>query len=212
MAKGLYVQYGCGLSAPKEWENYDISPTLRIQKMPVLGSLLKSRLNVVFPSNVKYGDIIKGLPIPNDSCQGVYCSHTLEHLSLTDFRKALRNSYKILKKEGIFRCVVPDLEWTAKKYLKALSSGHKEASIEFINDTLLGIRKRPKGLTGFLKTYLSNAHHLWMWDHSSLATELEAAGFRDIRNCKFNDCEDKMFRLVEDKGRFMNAAALECRK
>ena len=42
----IYVQYGCGLSAPKEWINFDVSPTLRIQKTPILGSILKSKLNV----------------------------------------------------------------------------------------------------------------------------------------------------------------------
>ena len=88
----IYVQYGCGLSAPKEWTNFDVSPTLRIQKTPLLGTILKSKLNTTFPSNVLYGDIIKGLPIDENSCDGLYCSHTLEHLSLQDFRKALINS------------------------------------------------------------------------------------------------------------------------
>ena len=98
----IYVQYGCGLSAPKEWINFDVSPTLRIQKTPILGSILKSKLNVTFPSNVLYGDVIKGLPIDENSCDGLYCSHTLEHLSLQDFRQAIMNSFKILKKGGNF--------------------------------------------------------------------------------------------------------------
>src|SRR6478609_9406318 len=97
--KKLYVQYGCGLSAPKEWKNFDGSPTLRIQKIPIIGSVLKSKLNVTFPSNVLYGDIVKGLPVNANSCDGIYCSHILEHLSLQDFRQALKNSFEILKKE-----------------------------------------------------------------------------------------------------------------
>ena len=56
-----YVQYGCGLSAPKEWLNYDVSPTLILQKTPLLSSVLK--LDTAFPDNVLYGDIVKGLPI-----------------------------------------------------------------------------------------------------------------------------------------------------
>ena len=59
MDKKLYVQYGCGLSAPNEWKNFDVSPTLRFQKIPFIGKLLKNRLNVNFPNNVVYGDIIK---------------------------------------------------------------------------------------------------------------------------------------------------------
>ena len=112
-----YVHYGCGLTAPVQWENFDVSPTLRIQKIPLLGRLVRQRLNAQFPENVRYGNIIKGLPVLEDSCDGVYCSHTLEHLSLVDFRKALANTKKILKPGGIFRCVVPDLESAARKYI-----------------------------------------------------------------------------------------------
>ena len=54
-----YVQYGCVLSAPINWLNFDASPTLRIQKIPIIGGLLKNRLNVIFPENVIFGDIIK---------------------------------------------------------------------------------------------------------------------------------------------------------
>ena len=94
-----YVQYGCGWSAPKEWQNFDASPTLRFERLPIVGYLYtknKSR----FPNNVKYGDIVKGLPVPADSCKGVYCSHVLEHLSLDDFRVALRNTVTILQPGG----------------------------------------------------------------------------------------------------------------
>lgn len=99
MPNNDYVHYGCGLSAPKEWKNFDVSPTLRIQKTPIVGAILKGSLNTVFPSNVQYGDIVKGLPVPDNSCRGVYCSHTLEHISLYGFREALRNTHRILREE-----------------------------------------------------------------------------------------------------------------
>lgn len=208
----LYVQYGCGLSAPEEWINFDISPTLRIQKIPLLGKLLKSQLNVTFPENVRYGDIVKGLPVPAHSCDGLYCSHTLEHLSLEDLRKALANSYTILKKGGIFRCVLPDLEKAARTYLNDLDHGHATSSIRFMQNTLLGITARPRGIKGLLSSFFGNSHHLWMWDHASLAEELKHAGFVNIRKCNYDDCVDNMFKHVEDSGRFTDAVALECRK
>lgn len=211
--KKLYVQYGCGHSAPKDWINFDSSPTLRIQKIPVIGQILKSQLNTVFPSDVRYGDIIKGLPILENSCEGVYCSHTLEHLSLQDFRTALKNTYKILKVGGIFRCLVPDLELSAREYIKSLENGNRLASIEFIGaHTLLGIEKRPRGLKGLLSSFFGNSNHLWMWDNKSLSEELKNAGYCDIRICKFNDCEDAMFKHVEDSSRFEYAVSIECRK
>jgi len=209
----LYVQYGCGLSAPAEWTNFDASPTLRIQKTPLVGSLLKSRLNVTFPNNVKYGDIVAGLPIAAESCDGLYCSHVLEHLSLQDFRAALKNSYKILKKGGIFRCIVPDLEKLAKEYISSLEQSDAQASIKFVGyNTILGTESRPKGFKGLINNFLGNANHLWMWDHLSLAEELKKAGFINIRKCKYNDSSDPMFKQVEDPVRFEGAVALECSK
>jgi SAM-dependent methyltransferase len=208
----MYAQYGCGLSAPKEWLNFDVSPTLRIQKIPLIGTLLKSNLNTHFPDNVLYGDIIKGLPLPDNSCDGLYCSHTLEHLSLNDLRKALVNSHSVLKKGGIFRCVVPDLESAARAYVKGLDSGDRLASMTFMNETLLGQTDRPKGLKGLLSSLMGNSHHLWMWDAQSLAEELKNAGFIQVRSCRFNDSEDDMFRFVENSERFENAVAIECRK
>ncbi|MAY82576.1 MAG: methyltransferase type 11 [Flavobacteriales bacterium] len=212
MEKRRYVQYGCGLSAPKEWINFDASPTLKIQKMPILGSLIKPKLNVVFPSNVKYGDIIKGLPIAHNSCDGVYCSHTLEHLALNEFRAALNNTFDILKEGGIFRCIVPDLEWAAREYVNGLNEKSENASFDFMELTLLGFKQRPKGLRGLIKSFFGNSNHLWMWDQYSLAAELRKAGFKIIRNCSFNDSQDEMFKLVEEKGRFNKAVAIECVK
>ncbi len=204
----LYVQYGCGLSAPKEWTNFDVSPTLRMQKIPVIGALSPTK----WPKNVKYGDIIKGLPVADNTCDGLYCSHTLEHLSLNDFRIALKNSYKVLKKGGIFRCIVPDIESMARSYISSLDNGHKTASVNFINNTLMGVEQRKRGLKGLISSYYGNSHHLWMWDHQSLGEELKKAGFIDVRHAKFNDSSDAMFKLVEDPSRFEGAVAIECRK
>lgn len=207
-----YVHYGCGLTAPPQWVNFDVSPRLRLQKIPVVGTMLKARSRTKFPSNIVYGDIIKGLPVADNSCKGVYCSHILEHLSLNDFRTALKNTFRILAPGGIFRVVVPDLESAAKEYVHELEQGSSTGSIHFMDRTLLGIKQRPRGLKGAMVSLLGNSHHLWMWDRHSMASELEAAGFVQIRNCTFGDSEDPMFRYVEEEGRFYGAVAMECRK
>lgn len=208
-----YVQYGCGHSAPQQWVNFDVSPTLRIQKTPVLNGLLKSRLNTVFPDNVLLGDIIKGLPVADGSCDGAYCSHTLEHLSLSDLKIALQNTYRILKPGGIFRCVLPDLEFVAREYLAALDKGDNTASLRFMGaGTLLGIENRPRGLKAFVNSFFGNSHHLWMWDYLSLSDQLAKAGFTRIRRAQYKDSQDPMFLQVEEESRFINALAIESYK
>ncbi len=213
MSNKLYVQYGCGKSAPDDWVNFDVSPTLRIQKAPILGLLLKSQLDVEFPKNVVYGDIIKGLPnIKPDSCDGVYCSHVLEHLSLEDFHTALRNTYKILKPGGVFRCIVPDLEFAIQQYISELKSDSKNANSNFLKYTYLGQKSTPKGIKARLKSLFGNDYHRWMWDHPSLTAQLENAGFKNVRTVRYGDYLDNMFEKVEYENRLINAVALECVK
>jgi ubiquinone/menaquinone biosynthesis C-methylase UbiE len=62
-----------------------------------------------FPKEVKYGDIVKGLPVADNSFRCVYASHVLEHLALHDFRKALRNTFNILEPGGVF-CELGDAD------------------------------------------------------------------------------------------------------
>ena len=89
-----YVQYGCAWSTSKEWRNFDASPTLRFERLPIIGRLY-TKNDSRFPIEVEFGDIVKGLPVPDNSCGGVYCSHVLEHLALNEFRSALKNTLKI---------------------------------------------------------------------------------------------------------------------
>ena len=207
----LYVQYGCGLSSPTEWQNFDASPTLRLQKIPFMGIISRRKMN--FPSHIKYGNILKKLPgIKLNSCDGIYCSHVLEHLTLTDCRKALLNTFNYMKSGGTFRFVVPDLEYSLLEYMKNLKVNPEEASIEFLKVTMLGIEKSPDSIYQFLISVFGNSHHLWMWDQYSLRNELNKIGFINIRKCSFNDSNNKMFQLVEEPSRFVGAVSFEAVK
>ncbi|SEW49659.1 class I SAM-dependent methyltransferase [Chitinophaga arvensicola] len=210
----LYVQYGCGpFSAPAGWKNFDASPTLRMQRIPLIGKWLKTGMHVSFHPDVLHGDILKGLPgIPENSCDGVYCSHVLEHLSYKDCLQAIRNTHHILKPGGYFRCVLPDLAVAARRYIDKLALNDPKANTVFMEETLLGKEERVRGFKRLVQLALGNKEHLYMWDKVSLAHQLAEAGFSNIRNCGFNDSSDEMFRLVEEEIRFNNAVALEATK
>jgi hypothetical protein len=134
------VQFGCGLCAPDNWANFDSSPSLRLQRLPLIGHFVPGQR---FPSNVRYGDILKGLPVGEGSVHLIYCSHVLEHLSLSDFRLALRNTYRCLKAGGTFRFVLPDLRVFAIEYV---ASHDPNAATTFIERLGMGERQRARGL------------------------------------------------------------------
>lgn len=208
-----YVHYGCGIFAPEEWQNFDVSPTLRIQKIPVLGKITKKIHHVDFPKNVRYGNILKGLPgVSDNSCEGVFCSHVLEHLTLDQFHIALENSYRYLKVGGKFRCIVPDLKYYIDIYIEEYQKGNISASFDFMKKTHLGYENSPKGLLRYIRAIYGTAKHKWMWDKNSLERELRNVGFSYVRECHYGDSEDRMFTIVEHEGRYKDAIAFECVK
>lgn len=205
---GLYVQYGCAWCAPEEWVNFDASPTLCMERIPLVGRFIK-RNPKPFPRNARYGDILRGLPVEPESCKGIYCSHVLEHLSREDLGLALRNTFILLKYDGIFRFVVPDLRFYASRYLGDASA---DSAVTFMEDTRLGQKRRDKGLTGFIAEWLGNTRHRWMWDYPSIEAELKKAGFRHIRRAYYHDSDDTMYLKVEDEDRWENCLGVECVK
>jgi SAM-dependent methyltransferase len=213
---GTYVQYGAGFIAGEGWLNFDASPTLRIQKLPIAGKIL-ARLSgnpEPFPDAVRYGDVVEGLPVATDSVDGLYASHVLEHLPLADMRAALLESLRVLRPGGVFRLIVPDLKSRARAYLNA--GDDAQAAHEFLRSTYLGVESRRRSFGGRLRGVLGNSAHLWMFDYPAMAAELEGAGFVDIRPAAFGDCSDPMFARVEREDRFVCdgivEVAIEARK
>jgi SAM-dependent methyltransferase len=208
---GLYVQYGCGWCAPEGWHNFDDSFTLAFEQLPLMGRLY-TKNSQRFPDRVRYGDIVKGLPLAAECANGVYASHVLEHLTYTDCIQALRNTYRLLRPGGYFRLIVPDLEAAAQQYVASLKGQSPFANGLFMEATALGRKERPRGIGRRIHSWLNSSMHLWMWDYPAMAQALEGQGFRSIRRCGFNDSEDPMFARVEDLQRFDGALAMEARR
>lgn len=201
-----YVQYGSGWSAPAGWLNFDASPTLRFERLPILGRLYTKNA-ARFPENVQYGDIVKGLPITEGACQAVYCSHVLEHLSLYDFRLALKNTRRLLQSGGKFRLVLPDLENCINNYM---NNSDANSALIFMRQTGLGSERRSTGLKSFIIDWFGNSRHQWMWDYKSLEVELLQAGFGNVRRAMYGDSQEPKFSEVEEFSRWENCLGIEC--
>ena len=190
------------------WTNFDASPALLLERIPFFGRMLRKN-DQRFPRSVMYGDIVKGLPIPRSSCSAIYCSHVLEHLSLADCRKALRNTHDLLQPGGVFRAVLPDIEVAIMNYI---NDGSKDAAHTFMRETDLGLECRRRGLIELVIQQWGNSRHLWMWDYKSLEDELKKAGFSGIRRASFGDADEAMFGPAEQLDRWTNCLGIECKK
>jgi hypothetical protein len=206
---GVYIQFGCGLCAPDGWLNFDASPRLRIERIPGLRFAMRRTVGLLFPANARPGDIVAGLPVADGAARGVYCSHVLEHLRRDDVPVALRNTYRMLAPGGLFRLVVPDLQWRAARYAQAVERGDPAAADALMAACALRVRGRTTTVMAAVREKFSRNDHMWMYDGAALGSLLAQAGFERIRRCDFGDCGDPMFARVEDRGRFVESGERE---
>jgi hypothetical protein len=204
----MLVQYGCGWSSVEGWLNFDSSPTLRLERIPLIGRFI-CKNDQHFPANVQYGDVVKGLPLANGTASHLYCSHVLEHLALEDFRVALKESFRILAKGGTFRFVLPDLEIAVSDYL---ANPRADAACKFMESTILGQKSRKRGLMSFVSEWVGGSIHRWMWDFKSMKHELEIVGFAQVRRATFGDSNSPVFTSIEEECRWIGHLGVECKK
>lgn len=213
---GICLNVGCGLDAPQGWINIDISPSLRISKIPLLGNLFARLLKFPkWPPSVRYGDLMTEIQgIKPDGCDLIFASHVLEHLALPDFHTALNHVYSYLKPGGIFRLIVPDLQKLASAYLRDAQdeTNKARAATSFMTNSGLGQNEKRNTLYHRIRQAFGNSNHQWMWDFESLSFVLKEHGFVQIHNCGYGDWGDNRFKAVEKKERHINSTCLEAIK
>ena len=200
------VHIGCGDQVGKSWLNFDMSPILYLDRLPG-GGYMKRAIggsDYVFPSEVKIGNISKGPLVPIGTATACYASHVLEHLTLEDAHLAIKNIYQMLATGGVFRLIVPDLEWRSRLYLENLNQGDAQAASNFLRSSILG-QETKRGLIRTIRSAFSGSSHLWMWDYVSMKGALEHAGFKMVRRTEFGDASDSAFSEVENEARFWSA-------
>ncbi len=97
-ATDTLLNVGCGRHVHPAWINIDV---------------------VACAPGVRAHDVRRGLPFQANSCQAVYHSHLLEHLSPPEAAPLLSECFRVLRPGGAIRVVVPDLERMAEMYLEA---------------------------------------------------------------------------------------------
>jgi hypothetical protein len=206
MPDPIRVHFGCGNSIGASWMNFDVSPMLKVERIPLIGPLLHKAVGggTPFPREVIYGNISEKVLVPEGTAQAAYASHVLEHLTLEEAKRAIQNTFRMLAPGGVFRVIVPNLRTRAERYLQDLDAGDPEAASNFMRYSLLGLEQRPRGLIRTLRRAFSGTPHLWMWDTVSMGAELERAGFVEVRECKFGDAADPAFRELENEARFVD--------
>ena len=169
----IKLNLGCSDRTPDGWINVDYALGARFLKNPFLRAL--NRKVPVFrqqwDKDIFIHDLRKRFPWPDDSADIIYSSHTLEHFPRIDGRSLLFNCYRVLKKGGIIRIVVPDLSYIVNCYTSGKISA--DAFVESLNV----LYKRDRGRIKNALAPFRQFPHQCMYDQASLLRIMREVGF-----------------------------------
>lgn len=114
---------------------------------------------------------------------------------MNSFKSAIREVYRILKKGGVFRLVVPNLKYYINNYLY---SNSQTKSIDFCLETLLGTELYPN----FFSRLRYDRHHI-LYDLETLEYELKLLPFSNVREAFYSDSEFDVFKEVEQEKKWV---------
>jgi predicted SAM-dependent methyltransferase len=108
--------------------------------------------------------------IKNNSVDLIYACHVLEHADYAESEKALKRWHQVLKKGGVLRLAVPDMEAHFAHYFY-----HRD--LRALHSTFWGSQRHPYD------------YHKNGWDFQKLKEDLTVVGFKDIARYDWKDTE-----------------------
>jgi SAM-dependent methyltransferase len=173
------VNLGCGLDVAPGWTNIDASLNALIagSPRPILQFLYRLSGSNQYRSLENYCDLLSShkyihhnlaisIPLKDKTADFVYSSHFLEHLFKEEGANMLKETYRVLKPNGVMRVSVPDLTY-------AISLYDKGEKIRMLEDFFF---------LDYKNSFLTR--HKYMYDFELLSSLLEEIGFKEIRRCK----------------------------
>lgn len=129
-------------------------------------------------------DLRYPLQCKDDVFDGVYTSHTLEHLYPEHVANLLKEIRRIMKPGTTLRIVLPDLEKYILYYTKDNDKiDYKEFEKQFSS-----------GCTA-IRSLTQNSFHLSVWDFREIKKYLELAGFTNVKKRGFNESDDDSLKI-----------------
>jgi len=119
-----------------------------------------------------YWDLRRPLPFPDRSVDAIFAEHLLEHLTFPAGVALLRECRRVLRKSGVLRVGVPDLDRYIAAYLG------RDDIIELVRPG------RPTRALAFSEPFFLYGHRC-MYDFETIERALNDAGFTHVAHSSF---------------------------
>jgi predicted SAM-dependent methyltransferase len=177
------LHLGCFDRPIDGWVNTDVTPHLRIARVPFLATAMRQvglmneeryrqHQQGIF-RKVRFLNVTKPFPFASDYFECVFSSHMLEHIPKGFVGGLLNEIHRVLKPGGVVRTAVPDLDHFIAHY------DAKNAD-QFVSDVFQ------------TEAHGAKNRHWWMYNGHSLLRLLTEHGFQDVKVCGYREgkCAD----------------------
>ena len=179
-SKNKYIQLGCGENLPKNFDNIDFFPT-KIRD-------IKSIKHICH-------DLRYTLPYEDNTFDGGFSEHTIEHFYYNEVINLLKETKRILKPNSIFRITVPDLG----KYIDFYSGNISNSFFDKFD-------YKAQAFWNLTQNYT----HKSIWNYELLSDKMKEIGFKEVVEKKFNEGENPNLLLDLDSRKF-ETLYVECK-
>lgn len=140
-------------------------------------------------TNVHYlADFTRRWPLPDDSLDGIFCEHVLEHFELEVGEHVLRECLRVLRPRGCIRVIVPDGEKIMRTYFEDASALLQNRACE-TNCAIEAVNSY------FRQRY----EHQCMYDWKLLEYQFSKVGFTGVRRANFKEATVSDPIMLDDK-------------
>ncbi|MBF0367838.1 MAG: class I SAM-dependent methyltransferase [Magnetococcales bacterium] len=188
------LHLGCGDFAPEGWLNCDGSWHLFLARRPWLKKLAvalrvlpRTHLEHPWPESIVRINLRHKLPFPDNTFDGVYSSHVIEHLHRNEAQALMKELHRTCRPGGIVRMAVPNLAKYIADYQNRIIS--PKSPSETPADTFMQrLQLRPPNAPVYPSRLRTLYHalvdfnsHKWLYDRDSLMALFQEAGFQTSR-------------------------------
>ena len=160
--RGLKLHFGCGSVRLDGWVNIDLAARVRELATPPDFTL----------------DVRQRLPFPGGSARLIYHEHLMEHLTIEEGTRCLRDWLRVLEPGGVLRVATPDLEYLVERYGGAWRDQAWLAQPEYAF-----VQTRAEMMNVAFRWW----DHRYLYDGEELGRRMREAGFDSVRRCAFRE-------------------------
>ena len=138
----------------------------------------RERQQIDAEPNYIEADLTKGIPFEDNSCDGIFLSHFIEHLDAQQAVELIKECKRVLIVGGVMLASVPDATYFKNVYPRDKNENWPE---------LFGVTDRNNPIKTFMEAALFFGEHKQVLTEDSLWCILTMGGFTDItKSCTGN--------------------------